>query len=360
MSDVMLLVGTTKGLFTYRSGPDRADWVMDGPLQPGWEISAIAAIHGQHRPRLLVGTTHYAYGATIRASDDLGKTWRQIEHGPSYAKDSGFKMERIWQIVSHPTRPQTIYAGCAEAGLFVSDDSGEHWRELDALTKHPTRAHWCPGAGGLCLHTIVVDHANPSRIWLGISAVGCFRSTDAGQTWTLCNQGLPSLATGSEDESVACCVHKIVQHPTKSDTLFMQYHGGVLRSDDGASSWRAIEHGLPGNFGFPMVITRRAELCITPLKSDEQRYFVDGKFAVYRSTDEGASWSASTDGLPAEPSFVGVLRDAMCSDDCDEPGVYLGTTMGQVYASRDAGRSWSRLPGELPRVLSVRTMRLPA
>jgi photosystem II stability/assembly factor-like uncharacterized protein len=304
---------------------------------------------------LIVGTTHYAYGATLRASEDLGKTWHQIEKGPAYSAESGFKLNRIWQVEQHPAETKTVYAGVDEAGLFISRDGGDNWSEVDSLTKHPSRDKWQPGGGGLCLHTIVIDYSNPQRIWLGISAVGCFRTTDGGQSWTLCNNGLPNLATGSDDPSASHCVHKIVQHPTRPDTLLMQYHGGVFRSDDAADLWTPIDRGLPSNFGFPMVVTRSGEMCIVPLNGETTRGFIDGKSAVYRSTDEGKSWKPISTGLPTEPSHVGVLRDAMTVDEHDEPGIYFGTTMGQVYASRDGGESWSRLPGQLARVLSVRT-----
>ena len=357
MSRQLLFVGTTKGLFCYTSDPSRQAWTLSEPMLPGWEVSAVGiVVNGRPTPRLIVGTTHYAYGATLRVSDDLGKTWSQIERGPAYTVESGFKLNRIWQVCPHPADEKTVFAGVDEAGLFVSRDGGDTWTEIDSLTKHPTRPKWFPGGGGLCLHTIIVDRSNPQRMWIGISAVGCFRTSDGGATWTPANKGLQNVATGSDEPDAVHCIHKIVQHPTKPDTLFMQYHGGVFRSDDGADNWRPIESGLPSNFGFPMVITRRAEICIVPLSGETTRGFLDGKAAIYRTADEGASWQPISAGLPSDPSHVGVLRDAMAVDGHAESGIYMGTTMGQVYASRDAGRSWARLPGELARVLSVRTV----
>lgn len=357
MSQQLVFVGTTKGLFCYRADAKSRDaWTLGEPMLPGWEVSSIGIVkNGGPTPRLIVGTTHYAYGATLRVSDDLGKTWNQIERGPTYSAESGFKLNRIWQVEQHPTDHKTVFAGVDEAGLFVSRDGGNTWTEIDTLTKHPTRPKWFAGGGGLCLHTIIVDHSNPQRMWLGISAVGCFRTTDGGATWTVCTKGLPNLATGSDEPETMHCVHKIVQHPTKPDTLFMQYHGGVFRSDDAAGLWTPIESGLPSNFGFPMVVTRRNEMCIVPLNGETTRGFIDGKSAVYRSTDEGKNWKPVSAGLPSEPSHVGVLRDAMAVDRHNEPGIYFGTTMGQVYASHNGGESWSRMPGELARVLSVRT-----
>jgi photosystem II stability/assembly factor-like uncharacterized protein len=350
-----LLVGTTKGLFTYSANAAREKWSLADPILPGWEISSVGVIPGDKSPRLLVGTTHYAYGATIRASDDLGQTWRQIEKGPAYTAESGFKLNRIWQIEPDAHDKNTVYAGVDEAGLFVSRDRGETWNEIDSLTQLPSRPKWQPGGGGLCLHTIIPDYTNPRRIWLGISAVGVFRTTDGGKTWAPANAGLPGVATGSDDADAVHCIHKIVQHPRQADKLFMQYHGGVLKSVDGGSQWTTIEHGLPGNFGFPMVATNTGTLCIAPLASQEMRTFGDGALEIYRSTNEGESWTASTKGLPQSYSHVAILRDAMTVDEEKSPGVYFGTTMGHVFASNDDGASWAQLPGDLPRVLSVRT-----
>jgi photosystem II stability/assembly factor-like uncharacterized protein len=353
----LLLVGTTKGLFPYHGDSARTSWTLGEPLLAGWEISSIGIINrgAGKPPRLIVGTVHYAYGATLRASDDLGQSWRQIEKGPAYSPESGFKLNRIWQVCPHPTEKDTVFAGVDEAGLFVSRDAGETWTEIDSLTKLPSRPKWFAGGGGLCLHTIVVDRTNPSRWWIGISAVGFYRTTDAGRTWTACNKGLGQLPTGSNEEDAVHCIHKFVQHPIKPDTLFMQYHGGVYRSDNAGDQWTPIEKGLPGNFGFPIVIAKDGAMCVVPLDGDTTRGFFNGNAVVYRSTDEGATWHGVTTGLPDGPNFAGVLRDAMTCDTKPTTGFYFGTTMGQVFASPDTGQTWQRLPGDLPRVLSVRT-----
>jgi hypothetical protein len=357
MPQMTLWVGTAKGLLCYRADASaREGWRMDEPILPGWEVSSVGIVRAPNAaPRLIVGTKHYAYGATLRVSDDLGKSWRQVEHGPAFSGESGFKLDRIWQVEQDAHDPKTVWAGVDEAALFISKDRGETWSLVEGLSNHPTRKSWQPGGGGLCLHTIIPDPSNAKRLWVAISAVGCFRTDDGGKSWAIRNNGLPNLATGSDDASAAHCVHKIVQHATKPDTLFMQYHGGVFKTTDAADTWTKIEHGLPGNFGFPMVMTKTGVLCIAPLGAEEMRVFKDGHMAIYRSTNEGESWTATSTGLPEE-SFVGVLRDAMVTDDnATDPGVYFGTTMGHVYASRDAGASWTRLPGELPRVMSVRT-----
>ena len=355
---VNLLVGTNKGAFFYESD-DRRAWRLTGPHMPGWEVFSLLAAraNGAASPRLVAGTSSFVYGPTVRVSDDLGQTWRQIEKSPSYAAGAPGQLKQIWQIVTgHPSQPGTLYAGVADAGLFVSRDGGENWSEVDSLTKHPTRPNWFPGGGGLCLHTIVVDPHNRRRMWLGISAVGVFRTTDGGESWHLCNNGLRRIATGdAPDSPVAYCVHKIVHdpHPDRRDTLYMQFHGGVYRSDDGADTWHAIESGLPSNFGFPMAVTKTGDLFVAPLHSDEQRVAKDGRLRIYRSRDRGESWQEMKAGLPDE-HYVGILRDAMCVDALEPAGVYFGTSMGEVFASADGGESWQRLPGQLPRITTVK------
>ena len=354
---IIVMAGTNKGLFLYRSDADRRHWEMSGPHLSGWDIYSL---HGEGglTPRLWAGTSHYAYGPAFRISDDLGKTWGQLSARPQYPVETGWKLNRIWQIAPHPTDPRTLFAGVEEAGLFVSRDRGESWSELSALTRQPGRDKWFPGNGGLCLHTILIDPQNPKRIWVGISAVGVFRSDDGGASWRSQNQGLPNLATGSDEPDSMACIHKMVFDPKNSDTLYMQYHGGVFKSTAGGENWQAVEDGLPGNFGFPMVITKPGDLFIAPLKSDEHRFFHDGKAAIYRSRDGAKSWHACNKGLPTDPYYAGVLRDAMAVDGLEPAGVYFGTTMGDLFGSIDSGDSWFQLPGKLPRVHTVKTVLL--
>ncbi len=348
---VLVAVGTNKGLFLFQSDEARKDWEMTGPHLAGWDVYSI---HRDRRGRIYAGTSHFVYGPTFRVTDDGGKNWQQLEARPAYPKDSGWELKRIWQIISHPTEPDTILAGVEEAGLFVSRDRGGSWTELDGLTRGRTRQTWHPGAGGMCCHTVLVNPNNPSEMWVGISAVGFFRSTDGGKSWTNHNKTLPVLDTGSPDEGTARCVHKVAVDPKNPAKLYMQYHGGVLRSVDSGQTWKAIENGLPSNFGFPMVVTHRGELFIAPLKADTTRYFADETMTVYRSKDQGDTWQPLRNGFPKEPSYAGVLRDSMAVDSLPTPGVYLGTTSGEVFASPDAGESWNRLPGTLPRIHCVR------
>ena len=356
MSEIMLLLGTEKGAFTARYDEKVASWRTTGPHLPGWEVSALTMT--TDGGRLLAGTTHFVYGATVRSSDDMGETWQEQPGSPAYDAERGFKLNRIWTIERSSTG--SLLAGVDEAGLFRSEDGGASWSELRGLTDHPTRANWSPGNGGLCLHTIVEDPNDPNRIWVAISAVGVFRSDDGGATWELKTRGLPPVPTGGDGVGIDRCVHRIALDPGTTDTLYMQYHGGVYRSTDAADSWHAIESGLPSNFGFPLVTARPGELFIAPLDSDERRYMPGGRLRIFRSRDAGESWQDVSRGLPDDPQFVNVLRGAMARDPGNVGGVFFGTTMGQVYATHDSGESWHELPLQLPRVLSLTAHRVAA
>lgn len=355
MSELLLLIGTEKGAFTARH--DGTGWRTTGPHLPGWEVSALTLV-GDGRPRLLAGTTHYVYGATIRASEDMGATWRELGGSPRFADGRGFKLKRVWTIDEAPSG--VLYTGVDEAALFRSADAGETWSEVASLSDHPTRPHWSPGNGGLCLHTVVVDPHDERRMWVAISAVGVFRTDDGGETWELKTRGLPPVPTGGDGDGIDRCVHRMALDPRSRDTLYMQCHGGVFRSDDAADSWYPVETGLPSNFGFPIVATGPGEAFVAPLDSDERRFMPAGRLRVYRTRDGGASWQDASRGLPEEPQFVNVLRGAMAKDPADPGGVFFGTTMGQVYGTRDGGESWEQLPLQLPRVLSVTAHRVGA
>ena len=357
---VTVLVGTTKGAFFFHSDEGRQTWEMTGPHLDGWEIYSLYGESGKGKNgnsgnRVFAGTSHFVFGPTIRVSDNMGADWTQVETSPRYTEESGHKLNRIWQIVAgHPSQPGTLYAGVDQAGLFRSRDGGNTWEEVTGLTQHPTRAEWAPGNGGLCLHTILIDPTNADRMWIGISAVGAFRTDDGGETWKVCNFGLPQVATGVQNNDVGRCVHKLVLDPADPNTLYCQFHGGVYKSTDAADSWQAIESGLPSNFGFPMGITSARDLYIIPLESDMQRHVKDGRLQVYRSRDGGESWAPSGKGLPEQPHYVGVLRDSMSVDTLEPAGIYFGTSMGEVFYSADAGENWGRLPGQFPRITFIK------
>jgi len=366
---VVLLAGTIKGLFVFESDLERRKWQVCGPYLGGWEVYGVRG-DSRHGHRIFAGTSHMAYGPSIRISEDMGETWQEVEAGPSYASETAFKLNRIWQILpGHETQPDTYYAGVDEAGLFVSHDRGHSWQELDGLTKHPSRAGWFPGAGGMCLHTIIVHPTNPQRMWVAASAIGVFRSEDGGQTWQARNKGLGHAATGQPQEEVGYCVHKMELDPDNPNILYMQEHTGVFMSTDGADSWFPIEEGLPADriqhpemmpFGFPIVVTRNGDQFLVPLESAEQRTVKGGKLLVYRRKRDGQQWAPSGDVSPDEPQHVSVLRDAMTVDDLDPQGIYFGTTSGELYASLDQGENWQRLPGHYSRILNVKTWIIPA
>ncbi len=356
MTQVHLLIGTEKGAFIATSDQARESWEVSGPLLGGWEVTTLHPLPGPNGLRIMAGTTHFSYGATIRYSDDHGETWTELPASPRYEAGDDASVRRIWQLSGgQPDHGERLYAGVADAGLFHSDDQGESWHEVTGLNQHPTRPGWFPGNGGLCLHTILHHPTDAQRMWVGISAVGVFRSDDGGATWAVKNDGLPEVATGMEYPEIGRCVHRVVLDPADPDTLYLQFHGGVFRSTDAGDRWEAIESGLPANFGFPIVVTKAGDLFVVPLVSDAQRYMVDGRLRVYRSRDKGASWHDSSTGLPNQPEFTGILRDAMTTDGLDVEGVYFGTSMGQVYASPDAGERWIELPGQFPRISSLRT-----
>lgn len=354
-TQVVVLVGTNRGAFFFHSDEGRRDWRMTGPHLPGWEVYSLLG-DSRHGKRIFAGTSHLVFGTSLRVSDDMGETWTEIADGPRYSPESGFKLNRIWQLVpGGPDEPDTLYAGVDEAGLFASRDRGATWQEVSGLTSHPTRPNWSPSNGGLCLHTILPDPTNPRRMWVAVSVAGIFRTDDGGATWQIRNMGLPYAATGTVPSEVDRSVHKLVLDPRQPDTLYVQLHTGVFKSTDSADSWQPIETGLPSRFAFPMVVTPNGDLFLIPLADNMMRTFVDGKLRVYRSRDGGASWAPSGEGLPTEPHYSAVLRDAMAVDTMEPAGVYFGTSAGEVFASPDAGDHWARLPGNFPRITAVKT-----
>ena len=353
----MLLIGTVKGLFIYHSDERRAKWTLTGPHLGGWEIFSVC---GDSRGgRILAGTGHFMHGPTIRISEDFGATWQGVKRDPKFAKTTkgpAAELKHIWQIVpGHASQPGTWYAGVDDAALFVSRDDGETWSELKGLTRHPTRPRWVPGFGGLCLHSIVVDPANANRIWVGISAVGVFRTDDGGATWKLCNAGLPNVAPEFiKDPDMGRCVHKLVLDPSRPNALAMQFHGGVFVSKDGADSWQRISDGLPNDFGFPMAATPCGDLFVVPLVGGDNRVVPDGALKVWRNRNGARAWRALTKGLPQRDHFVGVLRDAMTADVLSPAGIYLGTTGGELFYSKNDGDAWEKLPGAFPRITTLK------
>ena len=361
MSAVTLLVGTKKGAFIIRSNEAREEWKLEGPLFKGWEVFELTS-DPRVEGKWLAATGHFIYGSCVQISENGGRIWKQIEKSPSYSEATGFKLNNIWCI--HPSveeEPGVYYAGVDEAGIFRSEDGGETWEELNALSGHGTREEWMEGAGGLCCHTVQIDHSNPSRLWTGISAVGVFRSEDRGKTWNIRNEGLSIISPAEGTPDVGSCVHSLALDPTNSDRLFQQNHRGVYRSTDGGDSWKAIENGLKQQqFGFPIAMDPNDAdtVYVIPQESDEFRHAEGGKLFVSRTKDGGESWHSLRNGLP-ENCYTGVLRKAMCTDRNADTGVYFGTANGQIFYTRDGGEEWQVLAVTLPRIFSLSAITSP-
>jgi photosystem II stability/assembly factor-like uncharacterized protein len=370
---VRVLVGTKKGAFVLTSDGTRRKWTVDGPHFAGWEV-----YHLKGSPvdpdRLYASQTSGWFGQMVQRSKDGGKTWEAV--GNKFLYDTSaplsthkwydgtphpWEFKRVWHMEPSLTDPDTVYAGVEDAAIFKTTDAGQNWTELPGLRGHGTANDWQPGAGGMGLHTILLDPKNPGRIYVAISAAGVFRTDDEGKTWRPANKGLVSQFMPVPDAEVGHCVHRIAMHPSKPETLFMQKHWDIMRSDDGGGSWREVSGDLPTDFGFPIdVHAHQPEtVYVVPIKSDSEHFPPEGKLRVYRSRTGGNQWEALTNGLPQQDCYVNVLRDAMAVDSLDPCGVYFGTTGGQVYGSADGGDRWTAIVRDLPGVLSVEAQVLP-
>ena len=394
MSNVRLLVGTRKGAFILNSDGKRDKWDVSGPHFAGWEIYHMKG-SAVDPNRIYASQTSGWFGQIIQRSDDGGKTWFQpgtpagepmttpdgMPKGESnkFVYDTSdetgkpltthqfydgtphpWEFKRVWHLEPSLDNPDTVYAGIEDAALFRSTNGGQTWQELPGLRGHGTGSQWQPGAGGMCLHTIILDNNNRDRIFVAISAAGAFRSDDGGATWKAINQGLRSQYIPDPNAEVGHCVHHIAKHPSNSNVLFMQKHWDVMRSDNAGDTWTEVSGNLPTDFGFVIDIHAHEPetIYVVPIKSDSEHYPPDGKLRVYRSRTGGNEWEALTNGLPQENCYVNVLRDAMAVDSLDSCGVYFGTTGGQVYGSADAGDTWTPIVRDLPPVLSVEVQTL--
>lgn len=352
---VLLMVGTAKGLFLFAANPGRDKWELGGPFMPGAPIYSVAH-DARGGGRLFASVDNPFFGTTLRMSDDLGKTWSDGTTGViKFPEDTGLSLKRIWQLV--PTgRNGTMYAGVEPSSLFVSHDRGEHWELVRGLHDHPHRAQWQPGAGGMCLHTILPHPTNPDEIVVAMSTGGVYRTRDGGATWEARNVGVRAEFMPDKYPEFGQCVHKVVRHPRRPDTLFLQNHWGLYRSDDGGDSWHDIANGVPSDFGFCMAIHPHDPdvVYIVPLEADLYRCTPEGKMRVYRTRDGGKHWEPLTNGLPQKNAHETVLRDALCVDALNPAGVYFGTRSGKVYASSDGGSSWQLVIDGLPAVHCVK------
>jgi photosystem II stability/assembly factor-like uncharacterized protein len=392
MSRVRVLVGTRKGAFVLESDGKREKWDVSGPHFAGWEMYHLKASPADPN-RIYASQTSGWFGQLIQRSDDGGKTWHQPgtppgqppAPGPPQAASNKFvydvsaetgkpltthqhydgtqrpwEFKRVWHLEPSLTDSDAVYAGVEDAALFRSTDGGENWQELAGLRGHGTGPQWQPGAGGMCLHTIILDPSNPGRIFIAISAAGAFRTDDGGKTWKPINRGLRSQYIPDPNAEIGHCVHHVAMHPQRPGVLFMQKHWDVMRSDNAGESWQEISGNLPTDFGFVIDVHAHEPetIYVVPIKSDSEHFVPDGKLRVFRSRTGGNEWEPLTKGLPQRDCYVNVLRDAMAVDALDKCGVYFGTSGGQVYASADAGDSWAPIVRDLPAVLSVEVQTL--
>ena len=391
MSKVRVLVGTRKGAFILESDGRRKDWDVAGPYFAGWEV-----YHMKGSPvdpnRLYASQTSSWSGQVLQRSDDGGKKWEapgggvtQSPQGWPVGESNRFvydtspetgkpltthqfydgtqhpwEFKRVWHLEPSLTDPDTVYAGVEDAAIFRSTDGARSWHELPGLRGHGTGPKWQPGAGGMCLHTIILDTKDPGRIYIAISAAGAFRTDDGGQTWKPINRGLRSQFLPDQDAEVGHCVHHIAMNASRPGVLFMQKHWDVMRSDDAGDSWHEVSGNLPTDFGFAIDVHAHEPetVYVVPIKSDSEHFPLNGKLRVYRSRTGGNEWEELADGLPERNCYVNVLRDAMAVDSLDDCGIYFGTTGGQVYVSPDAGDHWSPIVRDLPPVLSVEVQTL--
>ena len=371
MSRVRVLVGTRKGAFILSSDGKREQWDISGPHFMGWEMYHVKGSPADPN-RIYASQSSGWFGQVIQRSNDGGETWEAVDNKFVYEGVPGthqwydgtphpWEFKRVWHLEPSLNDPDKVYAGVEDAALFHSTDGGKSWQEIAGLREHGSGPRWQPGAGGLCLHTIIADPKDPNRMYIAISAAGAFRTDDGGRTWKPINHGLVSEYLPEKTAEVGHCVHHVSMHPSRPATLFMQKHWDVMRSDDAGDSWQEVSGNLPTDFGFCLDIHAHEPetIYVVPIKSDREHIVHDARLRVYRSRTGGNEWEALTEGLPQKDCYVNVLRDAMAVDSLDKCGVYFGTTGGQVYGSADAGDHWMALAEHLPAVLSVEVQTLP-
>ncbi len=356
--DVVLLVGTMKGAFIVSSDASRREWQIDGPHFPGEAVYAAAFDQRGGRSRMLLSGQSMHWGSTIRISDDHGASWTGPERqAVRFPEGSGLSLAQVWQVTpGRPSEPDVLYCGVEPAALFESRDAGESWSAVDGLLGHEHRDQWMPGGGGLCLHTIVVDPANPDRMGIAISTAGFYRTDDGGRSWQARNNGVRAVFLPNQQPEFGQCVHKVVHHPSRPERLFLQNHWGLYRSDDWGDTWHDIANGVPSDFGFAMTVHPHEPdtVYIVPLTSDQFRVVPEAKLRVYRTRDAGASWHTLTEGLPQQDAYENVLRDGLTNDTHDSAGIYFGTRSGKLYGSSDAGERWSEIAAALPPICCVK------
>ena len=359
--DTLLLIGTMKGAFLFRSNADRKEWDVAGPYFPGRSVYAMNFDGRNGRQRLWAAVNSSYWGSFLSSSNDFGKTWSDPEaYNIKFPEDSEVSLKQIWQVVpGHPSEPDTLYCGVEPAALFKSTDAGETWSLERGLFDHPHRTQWMPGGGGLCLHTILPDPKNDQRLYVAISTGGVYRTDDGGKSWQPRNKGIQArfLPPDQQFPEWGQCVHKVVSHPSNPDRMFLQHHWGIYRSDDAGDSWNDIGKGVPSDFGFAMEMDphNADTVYIIPIESDEFRCTPEAKLRVYRTQNAGSSWEPLTEGLPQEDAFETILRDSMKADGNNPTGLYFGTRSGKLFGSNNGGESWTAISEGLPAITCVKT-----
>ena len=357
MSDqqVFLLVGTHKGGFLFRSNLDRKDWDISDPFFRGGDVNHLI-LDQREEPVLYACVNSSWWGSDVRFSRDLGRTWEEAKKPVRFAEGAERSVERVWCTVPGAAdQPGVLYAGVAPAAIFQSRDGGLHWTEIESLSEHPSRGKWFPGAGGLMVHCICPHPTDSNKIHLGISSAGTFSTEDGGQTWEPRNQGVRADFLPDKYPEVGQCVHHLELHPKKPTVLYQHNHCGVYRSDDEGKQWTDISKGLPSRFGFPVQIHPHDPdtIYVIPEEGAEFRCPVNAEFSVFRSRDRGESWDQLDQGLPNHDAYLNIYRQAMSADSCDPCGIYIGTSTGQIFFSRDDGDRWGVLADWLPPIYSV-------
>jgi len=359
-NDNLLLVGTMKGAFLFRSDASREKWEEAGPYFAGRSVYALAYDGREGRQKLWAAVNSPFWGSFLSSSNDFGKTWSDPEtYNIKFPEDSEVSLKQIWQIEMDPHQSDTLYCGVEPAALFNSTDAGETWSLDRGLFDHPHRTQWSPGGGGLCLHTILPDPSNPKRMWVAISTGGVYRTEDGGKNWQPRNKGICArfMPPDQQYPEFGQCVHKVVNHPSNPDRMFLQHHWGVYRSDDAGDSWADIGKSLPSDFGFAMEMDPHDPntVYIIPIESDEFRCTPEGKLRVYRTRNGGDSWEPLTEGLPQEDALETILRDNLNADANNPTGLYFGTRSGKVFGSKNGGDSWTMIHDGLPPITCVKT-----
>jgi photosystem II stability/assembly factor-like uncharacterized protein len=360
--DVLLLVGTMKGAFIFRASEARSSWEVGGPYFPGSAVYAMAYDGRGGRHRIWAGPQSMHWGALLQSTDDFGHTWTNPqEANVKFPESAGVALQNIWQLVpGRAEEPESLYCGVEPAALFVSRDAGSSWQLNEELWNHPQRARWQPGGGGLCMHTILLDPADPKRIRIAVSTAGMYATEDGGASWRPSNDGVRADFLPDKHPEFGQCVHKVVQSRQRPERMYLQNHWGLYRSDDRGEKWVDIANGVPSDFGFALGIHPQDPDCawIVPLESDQFRCTPEGKLRVFRTRNAGHSWEPLADGLPQTGAYETVLRDAMAVDSLETPGVYFGTRSGKLFGSANEGDRWAELADGLPPVVSVKAVRL--